>query len=249
MLNKSDRLNLPVEPEKKARAVKEMFARIAHRYDLMNRIMTAGQDVRWRKHVIRLSRLPLRGRLLDLGAGTGDLAFEAALRQPGSRLVAADFTIEMMRVGHSRALQYNPRRNISWTAADALLLPFADSSFDAVVSGFLMRNVTSVEQALQEQVRVLKPGGRLVILDTTRPRSSLFKPLIDLHLKVLIPSLGGWITGDKEAYRYLPETTASFLTAEQLAARMGAAGLRELGFQVMMFGTTAIHWGVKWTEE
>jgi demethylmenaquinone methyltransferase/2-methoxy-6-polyprenyl-1,4-benzoquinol methylase len=222
-----------------------MFARIAGRYDLMNRLMTAGQDIAWRREVIRRTALPPNGRLLDLGAGTGDLASEALRRFPGCRPVAADLTLEMMQAGKSRWASRRIRNWIAWCGADALHLPFPEASFDAVVSGFLLRNVPNVRQALAEQARVLKPGGRLVALDTTRPRPSLFSPLVRLHLRLVIPLLGRLVTGEADAYRYLPESTRGFLSAEQLAARLLEADLVEVGFQVRMFGTVAIHWGKK----
>lgn len=227
-------------PER-ARYVQGMFARIASRYDLMNRLMTAGQDVRWRKEVIRLTGLPEGGRLLDLGTGTGDLALEAIRQRPGCRVVAADFTLEMMQVGRQRL---RPDR-LNWTAADALQLPFPAGTFDAVISGFLLRNVTDVNQALSEQHRVLRPAGRIVALDTTRPAQSFLSPIINLHLHFVIPALGRLITGDGEAYNYLPDSTANFLGAEQLAARLASAGFQEVGFRRLMFGTVAIHWGQK----
>jgi demethylmenaquinone methyltransferase/2-methoxy-6-polyprenyl-1,4-benzoquinol methylase len=134
---------------------------------------------------------------------------------------------------------------VEWCAANALSLPFPSESFDAVVSGFLLRNVPDIRQALAEQVRVLKPGGRLAALDTTRPRPSLLAPLVQFHLRVVIPLLGRLVTGQPDAYRYLPESTQSFLFAEQLSERMREAGLSQVGFRVMMLGTVAIHWGVK----
>lgn len=233
--------------DRRARYVQGMFTRIAHRYDLMNRLMTAGQDVAWRREVIRRAELPKNGRLLDLGAGTGDLAFEAARQRPGCRVVAADFTLEMMRVGQERRRDagVSPYVLLDWTAADALRVPFPAGAFDAVVSGFLIRNVTDVAQALREQRRVLQPGGRIVILDTTRPEPGLLAPLIDFHLHRVIPALGGLITGEPEAYTYLPNSTELFLSAEQLAARMVAAGFRKVGFRRTMFGAIAIHWGIK----
>ena len=234
----------------RASYVQGMFARIAHRYDLMNRLMTAGQDARWRRDVIRRAALPRGGLLLDLGAGTGDLAREAGRQYPGCRAVAADFTLEMMRVGKSRIPMpgFGMRGTgfaIIWSAADALRLPFPADTFDAVVSGFLLRNVTDIAQALGEQYRVLKPGGRMVALDTTRPRRSILTPLIATHLRVVIPVLGQLVTGERDAYVYLPDSTAAFLTAEQLAARMALSGFRAVGYHRLMFGTVAIHWGVK----
>lgn len=224
----------------RARYVQGMFARIARRYDLMNRLMTAGQDVRWRREVIRLAALPSRGSLLDLGAGTGDLARQALRQMPDCLPVAADFTLEMMLEGKRRFAQ-----RIDWAAADALNLPFPGERFDAVVSGFLLRNVSDINQTLHEQYRVLKLGGRIVALDTTRPARNALTPLINLHLHRVIPTLGRLIAGDAEAYRYLPDSTESFLSAEVLAKRMQAAGFREVGFYRVMFGTVAIHWGRK----
>jgi len=225
----------------RARYVQGMFARIARRYDLMNRLMTAGQDVRWRRQVIRLAALPPQGQLLDLGAGTGDLAQEAVRQSLGCRAIAADFTLEMMRVGQKRP----GGSNLHWSGADALNLPFREAAFDAVVSGFLLRNVSDLPQALREQLRVLKPGGRMVALDTTRPARSLLTPFINLHLHAVIPALGRLIAGDSEAYTYLPDSTESFLEARVLAERMQQAGFSQVGYQRRMFGTVAIHWGIK----
>ena len=224
--------------QERASYVQNMFARIAGRYDLMNRLMTGGQDIRWRKQVIQLARLRHNARLLDLGTGTGDLAREALSQFPQARVVAADFTLEMMRVGQKRG-------PLEFSSADALRLPFTDSSFEAVVSGFLMRNVIDLQKALQEQQRVLKKGGRIVVLDTTRPRKNMLSPLIWLHMHVVIPLLGRILTGSSDAYRYLPETTEGFVTAENLASRMAVAGFKKIDYQRFMFGTIAIHWGEK----
>ncbi len=226
--------------DERAHYVQDMFARIARRYDLMNRLMTAGQDVRWRREVVRRAALPGRGQLLDLGTGTGDLAREALRQAPGCLPVASDFTLEMMLVGKRR---HDVR--LDWAAADALSLPFPGECFDAVVSGFLMRNVSDIHRSLCEQYRLLKPGGRIVVLDTTRPPHNTLTPLINLHLHSVIPTLGRLIAGDAEAYRYLPDSTENFLSAEGLAERMQAAGFQDVGFQRRMFGTVAIHWGMK----
>jgi demethylmenaquinone methyltransferase / 2-methoxy-6-polyprenyl-1,4-benzoquinol methylase len=227
------------------RYVQAMFTQIAHRYDLMNRLMTVGQDVGWRKEVINLAQLPPRGRLLDLGAGTGDLAHEVLRRHPSSRVVAADFTLEMMRVGRARHVGEPSQAQMNWTAADALRLPFPSASFDAVVSGFLMRNVSDVCLSLQEQYRLLKPGGRIVILDTAPPPKTLLLPFIRFHLHTVIPTLGRWISGQAEAYHYLPESTEAFLRPQQIALRLVETGFRHVSFQLKMFATVAILWGEK----
>jgi len=221
--------------------VQDMFSRIAHRYDLMNRLMTVGQDLHWRRVAVRRLSLTAGCLLLDLGAGTGDLAREVLNQQPGVSAIAADFTLEMMSAGKSRP----ESKSLRWCAADALHLPFPDGCFDGLVSGFLLRNVSDIQASLCEQVRVLKPGGRWVALDTTRPRSGLFYPLVQVHFHFLIPVLGRLLTGQPDAYRYLPESTEKFLRAEQLARQMVDAGLQDVGFQLFMFGTVAIHWGNK----
>jgi demethylmenaquinone methyltransferase/2-methoxy-6-polyprenyl-1,4-benzoquinol methylase len=224
--------------QKRAAYIQNMFSRIAGRYDLMNRLMTAGQDIRWRKQVIRLAQLNDDSCLLDIGTGTGDLAREALAHYPQLKVIAADFTLEMMRVGQKNGA-------LNFSSADTLSLPFEEETFDALVSGFLMRNVVDLPQALQEQHRVLKKGGRVVILDTTRPKKNILSPLIWLHMHLVIPLLGRLLTGSSEAYRYLPETTEGFLAAEDLASRMAAAGFRNIRFQRFMFGTIAIHWAEK----
>ena len=222
----------------RAAYVQNMFTRIAKRYNLMNRLMTGFQDVRWRRLVIRLAGLKPGASLLDLGTGTGDLAREALRQQPAARVTAADFTLEMMRVGQ----RVGP---LDFSAADALRIPFADASFDAAVSGFLMRNVTDIHKALQEQFRVLKNGGRIVILDTTRPKKNLLSPFIWFHMHVVIPTVGGLLSGTRDAYKYLPDTTENFVTAEKMSVLMAAVGFKKIGFERLMFGTIAIHWAEK----
>jgi demethylmenaquinone methyltransferase/2-methoxy-6-polyprenyl-1,4-benzoquinol methylase len=224
--------------QKRAKYVQTMFTQIARHYDLMNRLMTGGQDIGWRKRVVELARLNENSHLLDIGTGTGDLAREALARFPQAKVVAADFTFEMMRIGG----RHGP---LNFSSTDALRLPFADSSFDAVISGFLMRNVIDLQKALEEQYRILKNNGRIVILDTTRPKKNILSPLVWLHMHVTIPVLGWLLAGAKEAYLYLPESTEGFVTAETLASRMAAAGFKKVDYQRFMFGTIAIHWGEK----
>jgi demethylmenaquinone methyltransferase/2-methoxy-6-polyprenyl-1,4-benzoquinol methylase len=202
--------------------------------------MTGFQDVRWRKQVIRLARLTDDASLLDLGTGTGDLAREALTEFPQAKVTAADFTLEMMRMGQKTS-------PLNFSSADALRLPFKDNTFDAAVSGFLMRNVIDLQKGIEEQFRVLKNGGRIVILDTTRPnpKRNILSPFIWIHMHFIIPALGGLLTGVREAYNYLPDSTEGFVTAEDLGARMEKAGFKNVNFQRLMFGTIAIHWGEK----
>ena len=224
--------------------VQEMFDRIADRYDLINRLISGGQDLKWRRFAAEVAELPAEGRLLDIATGTGDIAFEALKISPNALVVGADFALQMMRVGRGRG-QHG--RQVAWIGADALVLPYAGDSFDAVVSGYLMRNVVDIPAALADQRRVLKPGGRIVILDTSPPPDNLLKPLILLYLKYGVPLLGRLIGGKTvgDAYRYLPESTKAFKTPEELAQLVEAAGFQDVQFRGFMFGTMAVHWGMK----
>lgn len=221
--------------------VQGMFGRIAERYNLMNRVMTFGQDMRWRRFVVEQAQLPPDGTLLDLATGTGDIAFEAAKQHPQAEIIGADFSVPMMRVGQ----ELPQGEGVGWTAADALQLPFPNNYFDAVVSGYLVRNVIDISGTLAEQRRVLKPGGRIVILDTSPPPNNLLKPFILLHLNYVIPVLGRLIGGQAavDAYTYLPESTQAFKTPDELASLMREAGYVNVDYKRFMFGTMAVHWG------
>jgi demethylmenaquinone methyltransferase/2-methoxy-6-polyprenyl-1,4-benzoquinol methylase len=221
--------------------VQTMFDRIAARYNLMNRVMTLGQDMKWRRFVVQQAQLPPKGRLLDLATGTGDIAFEARRAHPDAEVIGADFAYQMMAVGKRQSMG----SQIEWTQADALHLPFPNEYFDAVVSGYLVRNVIDIPRTLQEQHRVLKHGGRIVILETTPPPKNLLRPFILIHLKYIIPLLGKLISGNSDAYQYLPESTQAFKTPEELAELMRAAGFEQVAWRTFMFGTMAVHWGIK----
>lgn len=221
--------------------VQKMFARIARRYDVMNRLMTLGQDLKWRRFVIQQAHLPARGRLLDIATGTGDLAYEAQQQSPGVQAVGGDFCIEMMEVGQ----RYPERQSIQWVGADALTLPFPDALFDAITSGFLLRNVIDLPGALREQVRVTRPGGYIVALDSSPPKRNWLRPFILFHLNYVIPFLGWLVTGEADAYRYLPASTQKFIGPAELAAELRAAGLVDVGYRLFMFGTIGVHFGRK----
>jgi demethylmenaquinone methyltransferase/2-methoxy-6-polyprenyl-1,4-benzoquinol methylase len=230
-----------LEGQERADYVQDMFARIAGRYDTMNRLMTAGQDIKWRRYVIEQAQLPENGRLLDIATGTGDIALEGLRQQPDIQAVGGDFTIEMMQAG-KRAPE---RHAIQWAAADTLALPFPDDIFDAVTSGFLMRNVIDVPGAFREQMRVTKPGGHVVVLESSPPKENLLKPFIRIHLNYVIPTLGKLISGNADAYQYLPDSTQAFKNPEELARIMQQTGLVHVHYKMFMFGTVAIHVGMK----
>jgi demethylmenaquinone methyltransferase/2-methoxy-6-polyprenyl-1,4-benzoquinol methylase len=224
--------------QERAIYVQKMFGKIAAHYDLMNWLMTGGQDRRWRRKAIHLLDPKPGQHLLDLGSGTGDLAREAKRQCKGVNITAGDFTLNMMLVGQTRG-------TLPFLAVDALQLPFEDESFDGVVSGFLMRNVGNLDQAANEQFRVLKSGGKIVILETTHPGHNIFSPFIWLYMHRVIPLVGKMISGEGEAYQYLPETSEMFLDAEVLAERLLACGFTNIQFKRLMFGTVALHWATK----
>jgi demethylmenaquinone methyltransferase / 2-methoxy-6-polyprenyl-1,4-benzoquinol methylase len=227
----------------KARAeyVQDMFDRIAGRYNLMNRLMTFGQDLKWRRFVIQKARLKAGDDMLDLATGTGDIAFEAVRSVPGVRAIGGDFSLGMMRVGQH--LPYGDQ--VIWNGTDALNLPYAAETFDALTAGYLIRNVYDIPRAFAEQLRVLKPGGRVVILDTSPPPHNVLRPFILFHLKYVIPTLGKIISDNADAYQYLPESTQAFKTPDELAAIMRNAGFVNVQYKTFMFGTMAVHWGEK----
>lgn len=229
--------------KERADYVQNMFDRVAGRYNLMNRLMTGWQDVRWRRFVVGLAQLPAEGKLLDLATGTGDIGFEALRTAPDAQVIGADFSLGMMRVGKALPQGYR----MQWAGADALQLPFPDDTFDAVTSGFLVRNVIDIPRTLQEQLRVLKPGGRIVILDSAPPPPSMLRPFIEIHLRYVIPTLGRLIGGKNvaDAYQYLPSSTQAFKTPAELAALMREAGIQNVQYKTFMFGTIAVHWGEK----
>jgi demethylmenaquinone methyltransferase/2-methoxy-6-polyprenyl-1,4-benzoquinol methylase len=223
--------------------VQNMFGRVARRYNILNRVMTFGQDMRWRRFVVQKAQLPNGGAMLDLATGTGDIAFEALRVTPNATVVGADFALPMMEVG--QALPSGT--SVFWTGADALQLPYPSNRFDAVTSGYLVRNVIDIPRTLSEQLRVLKPGGRIVILETTPPPNNILKPFITLHLKYGIPLLGRIIGGKDaaDAYKYLPESTQAFKTPEELAGLLRQAGYVNVAYRTFMLGTMAVHWGEK----
>jgi len=233
-------LGLPT-PAAKSGYVSRMFGSIAGHYDLMNRLMTAGMDRGWRRAAVR-ALAPVPGSLiLDVGTGTGD--FLDLLAERDCRAVGTDFSLPMMLAG--RARRAADGRAAPLLAGDALALPFADQSFDGLLNGFLLRNVADLDRALSELRRVLKPGAAAVCLEITWPRAPIFRQAFGLYFGRLVPLVGRAISGDPEAYSYLPRSVAAFVTAPELAERMRTAGFREVTYRTLALGTVAIHRGVR----
>ncbi len=236
-------LNSPSLPgaEDKPAFVNRMFARIAPTYDLMNKLMTGGQDRRWRRELLDYCDLPPHGRLLDVGTGTGDIGYEGMRRFPSVQAFGADFTYEMMAAGVGKL----PGRDLPFMQADTFKLPFPDNTFDAVVSGFLVRNVVDRVAAFREQARVTKPGGRVVCLEITPPSNTILGPLFQMYFFAVVPLLGTLISGDAGAYKYLPQSTVNFPSPRELKFHMEKANLHHVFFAERMLGTVAIHVGTK----
>lgn len=225
----------------KGPGVQKMFDAIAGRYDLMNRVMTLGQDQRWRRFVVQKAADPGKGWALDLATGTGDIAALMQQSYPEARVVGADFSRNMLEEARKRF----SNSHIHWQACDANALPFADNSFESVTFGYLLRNVDDSLRVLQEVRRVLRPGGRVVCLDTTPPARNMLLPFVRFYFRFGIPFMGRLIAQDEAAYSYLTGSTMDFHTAEELALLFQKAGFSEIGFRKFMLGTIGIHWGKK----
>lgn len=225
----------------KAVAVQKMFDAIAGQYDLMNRVMTMGQDQRWRRFVVSRLAMPKQGRVLDLATGTGDIAALLCDDYPEAYITGGDFSQNMLQFASNRFAE----KKIDWQACDANHLPFADQSFDGVTFGYLLRNVDDVPKVLTEIHRILRPGGTIVSLDTTPPAKNLLYPFITAYLRYGIPILGRMIASDEAAYSYLTGSTMGFYKACALADAFTEAGFTTVQYQKFMCGTIAVHWGVK----
>jgi demethylmenaquinone methyltransferase/2-methoxy-6-polyprenyl-1,4-benzoquinol methylase len=214
--------------------VRTMFDRIAPVYDVMNRVMTAGLDRRWRRLAVRSVVWP-GDRVLDACCGTGDLAVEAERR--GGRVVGLDFSGRMLERAQLKS------GTIEWVQGDALDLPFGDGEFDAATVGFGVRNLDDLERGLRELARVLRPGGKLAVLEITRPRGIL-RPFFRLWLDALIPLAGRVLPGGK-AYTYLPASVRRFPGPDDLSTLLETGGFREVRYRLLGGGSVALHTGVR----
>jgi len=218
-----------------------LFKRIAARYDLLNRLLSLGQDRGWRQTLLTLTELPPTGKLLDVATGTGDVALLAQHRYPQAQVVGADLTSAMLRIAQTKV----DADAIQWVQADGLTLAFPDNYFDAVTSSFMLRNVPDVTQALREQRRVTRFGGRVACLEMSWPQHLPWRWIFGLYFLGWSPLLGGILSGNWEAYRYLPRSVKSFMPPEAVAQQMRAVGLREVHYQLRMGGAVGIYVGVK----
>lgn len=231
--------------EQAARWVRGMFGRVAHRYDLMNRLMTGYLDQSWRAHTVRRVAHVMRrpGAIaLDLCCGTGDIAI-ALERESGVPVAAMDFCHPML-VEANRKFSQRGLRSVT-AEADGLRLPLRDASFDLITIGFGFRNFTNYRGGLEELLRVLKPGGVLAVLELSTPPNRSLATLANAFSHRVLANLGALLTGSKDAYEYLPESIRRFPAAEELAEEMRQVGYREVSFERLTFGLVALHVGQK----
>ncbi|HTE63972.1 MAG TPA: bifunctional demethylmenaquinone methyltransferase/2-methoxy-6-polyprenyl-1,4-benzoquinol methylase UbiE [Solirubrobacteraceae bacterium] len=217
--------------------VRAMFDRIARVYDLMNSVMTAGLHHRWRERAADLAAIGPGGRALDVASGTGDLAIELARRVgPAGTVVGSDFSEAMLE----RARQKSSA--VTWEWANALELPYPDGGFDAATVGFGARNFSDLDRGLAELARVVRPGGRVVILEITTPQHPPLSTFFSIWFDRIVPALGK-LAGDPDAYAYLPSSVKRFPAPEELAARMARAGLTDVRWILTAGGIIALHVG------
>ncbi|MDQ2943367.1 MAG: bifunctional demethylmenaquinone methyltransferase/2-methoxy-6-polyprenyl-1,4-benzoquinol methylase UbiE [Candidatus Dormibacteraeota bacterium] len=212
-----------------------MFDRIARRYDLVNTVLSGGTDGGWRKRTVRATGLGPGGSALDVACGSGKItALLAKISGPGGRVVGLDFSPQMLDVAR------RAQPGIEFLEGDALQLPFEEGTFDASTIGFGLRNLADPVQGLREMLRVIKPDGRAVVLEFVRPPKNLVGVGYRVYLRTLLPAIGGALSGEPSAYRYLSDTVDSYRTPEELRAMAGAAGWSKVHFQSLAMGTVGI---------
>ena len=228
-----------------AERVRGIFSTIADRYDVFNAMASLGIDRSWRRKLVAACQLTPTSRVLDLASGTGDVAFTVAELGRPAEVVATDFVPEMLAVAEKKAAEHPPAVPVSFSVADAQDLPFADESFDVVTVAFGVRNFPERERNFSEVLRVLKPGGRYIILEFSRPTFAPWRGVYHAYLHLAIPAIGGVLTGDRAGFVYLNDSIRQFPTQPELAAELRAAGFTAIAWQDLSGGIVALHTAVK----
>lgn len=227
-----------------------IFTAVPRRYDLINGVITFGLDQRWRHEAAKECLVSHPRRVLDIGCGTGDLAINLArLADDGVALIGLDYSRPMLEIATRKAVRLAKKRKITFIYGDAANLPFPDGYFDGVGISFAFRNLTYknplTSRHLAEVLRVLSPGGRYVIVESSQPKSKLLRKLYHLYLRWFVRPVGYLLSGNKGAYSYLAESATRFYTAEEVKGMLLAAGFRQVSFRRLFFGAAALHIAVK----
>jgi demethylmenaquinone methyltransferase/2-methoxy-6-polyprenyl-1,4-benzoquinol methylase len=225
--------------------VKEIFSTITTRYDLLNHALSMGIDIYWRRFAVKKMRFFKAFRLLDVATGTGDLAIYAAKAYPRITVTGLDFTGNMLKAGKLKISSKRLDQKIALVQGDAMSLPFPDNTFDVVSIAFGIRNIPDRKTALGEMIRVLVPGGRLMVLEMTFARRSLFKKAIRFYLNRILPFIAGKITANPGAYHYLADSIMNFPSPAEFAGSLEGLGLREVAIYPLTSGIACLYAGLK----
>lgn len=241
---------MSIRPEDKERYVRSLFDHIARRYDIMNLVMTAGAWRIWQRAFVRQARIGPGERVLDVGCGTGDLCLLVAPRVgPDGMVTGVDISEEMLAVGRRKVAASPWAGRVRLQAGNALALDLPDNSFDVVTSGFMLRNVADLDRALREMHRVVRPGGRVILLELSHPRNPLLRVPFSLYFENVVPLLGRWAArrfqADVSPYEWLPVSWRAFPDAPGLARRMAAAGWGGVRFVPLTGGIACLHMAEK----
>ena len=230
----------------RSRYVSRMFARISKRYDLLNGVMSGGRHHAWRRTAARLAALGPPGPAIDIATGTGDFALELARNPAVTGVVGVDFTHEMLSIAVDKVKRKGPGKSIDVVLGDAHWLPFPSDRFICATVGFGARNFSDVRKALEEMVRVVRPGGRVAVLEIVRvPNNGVLNRAFRLYFRYVTPWLGSLLAGDREAYTYLPESAQGFFSAEELTRMLTEAGLGDVACRKLALGSVALLVGRK----
>lgn len=229
----------------KAEMVRDMFSAIAHRYDLLNHLLSFGMDILWRKRAVACLGALDGKQILDLACGTGDLSIAVAEESGSVRVTGGDFSAKMVELGREKVAVKCLAERVTIEPADALSLHYPDSRFDGVTCAFGVRNFADLDRGLSEMARVLKPGGRLVILEFTTPANPFFAAVYRLYFTRILPFAGGLISGDGRAYRYLPDSVYKFPGPDEFSDKIRGAGFGGVEFTPLTFGICGIHSATK----
>ena len=227
---------------------REMFTSIAPRYDFLNRLLSVGQDKYWRQRAIDLLDPMGKERILDVATGTGDMAIEVAKRNLSVQIFGIDFSQRMLDLGRIKIARNGYNQAVSLQIGSGECLPFADESFDGVICAFGIRNFADVQLGLREFFRVLKPGGRVVVLEFSIPQNQFLKTAYEWYFNIILPKIGNIISGHSNAYSYLPESVANFPSQKKFIKWIEKIGFKKVSFSELTFGIVSIHRGYKVSE-